>query len=46
LFDGFVAASLAVRDGREPVFAARPGATPVPHQSSTPSGVAGSVPSA
>ena len=23
LFDGFVAASLAVRDGREPVFAAR-----------------------
>jgi hypothetical protein len=24
LFDGFVAASLAVRDGREPVFAARP----------------------
>ena len=28
LFDGFVAASLAVRDGREPVFAARPGATP------------------
>ncbi|HET7703609.1 MAG TPA: hypothetical protein VFK35_09425, partial [Candidatus Limnocylindrales bacterium] len=25
LFDGFVAASLAVRDGREPVFAARPG---------------------
>jgi hypothetical protein len=24
LFDGFVAASLAVRDGREPVLAARP----------------------
>ena len=24
LFDGFVAAALAVRDGREPVFAARP----------------------
>ncbi len=30
LFDGFVAAALAVRDGREPVFAARPieGAAP------------------
>jgi hypothetical protein len=27
LFDGFVTASLAVRDGREPVFAARPDAT-------------------
>jgi hypothetical protein len=25
LFDGFVAASLAIRDGREPVFAARSG---------------------
>ncbi len=30
LFDGFVAASLAVRDGREPVFAARPGSPPNP----------------
>ena len=28
LFDGFVAASLAVRDGREPVFAARSGEPP------------------
>ena len=28
LFDGFVAASLAVRDGREPVFAARPAEEP------------------
>jgi CTP synthase len=28
LFDGFVAASLAVREGREPVLAARPSETP------------------
>ncbi len=27
LFDGFVTAALAVRDGREPVFTARPGST-------------------
>ncbi|HEV7603379.1 MAG TPA: hypothetical protein VGO15_00305, partial [Candidatus Limnocylindrales bacterium] len=30
LFDGFVAASLAVRDGREPVFTARSAASPEP----------------
>ena len=30
LFDGFVTAALAVRDGREPVFTARPGSTDGP----------------
>src|SRR6478752_6062829 len=44
LFDGFVTAALAVRDGREPVFTARPGSTdgPVP----APADVVESVPRA
>src|SRR6476661_7233462 len=35
LFDGFVTAALAVRDGREPVFIARPGSTDGPVAAST-----------
>ena len=35
LFDGFVTAALAVRDGREPVFTARPGSTDGPVPAST-----------
>ena len=46
LFDGFVAASLAVRDGREPVFAARPGATPAADPAAAEGDVVGSTPSA
>jgi CTP synthase len=30
LFDGFIAAALAVRDGREPILEARPAALPLP----------------
>ena len=43
LFDGFVAASLAVRDGREPVFAARPGATPARRPGTAAGDVVGSA---
>ncbi|MEO8323576.1 MAG: CTP synthase, partial [Actinomycetota bacterium] len=32
LFDGFVAAALAVRDGREPVLTARPAVAPEPRE--------------
>jgi CTP synthase len=48
LFDGFVAASLAVRDGREPVFAARhdPTAGETPMAPAGPGDVVESVPSA
>jgi len=50
LFDGFVEASLAVRDGREPVLVARPGVTagpaPTAGSSSAPTDVIESVPSA
>ena len=46
LFDGFVEASLAVRDGREPVFAARPDPTPAsPGDPRRPADVVESVPS-
>jgi hypothetical protein len=44
LFDGFVAAALAVRDGREPVFAARPTEGSDPAETGT--DVIESVPSA
>jgi hypothetical protein len=44
LFDGFVAAALAVRDGREPVFAARP--SEASEGSATPPDPIESVPSA
>ncbi|MFL5715564.1 MAG: CTP synthase [Chloroflexota bacterium] len=48
LFDGFVAASLAVRDGREPVFAARvdPTAAETPMAAAGSGDVVESVPSA
>jgi hypothetical protein len=46
LFDGFVATSLAVRDGREPVLEAREVADQVAPGSSVPPDVAETVPSA
>jgi hypothetical protein len=36
LFDGFVAASIAVADGREPVLEARPEAVAIPVRSESP----------
>jgi hypothetical protein len=46
LFDGFVTASIAVRDGREPVFAARDGSSGVTPAAPAATDVIESVPSA
>jgi hypothetical protein len=46
LFDGFVTASIAVRDGREPVFTAPDGSTGAPSAVPAATDVIESVPSA